>query len=144
LDRLRSVAGRAPENWSDVLEIVELVNALRSGEPRTRHRAALASVSSAHADAEVDDLVDAQLSESEPNVAGALEWAIARGGEGAVELLRAGAEAGDADVRGNAVRALAHLEGMTATAALADFLDDADPAVRGRAALESGRRGVTA
>src|SRR5699024_4300853 len=37
LDRLRSVAGRAPENWSDVLEIVELVNALRSGEPRTRH-----------------------------------------------------------------------------------------------------------
>lgn len=142
LGRLRSVADRAPGSWSDVLEVVGLINALRSEEPRTRHRAALASASSAHA--EIDDLVDAQLSEPELNVAGALEWAIARGGEGAVELLRGGAESGDAEVRGNAVRALAQIEGMTATAALAEFLDDVDPAVRGRAALETGRRGVTA
>lgn len=141
LSRLRLVAERAPTSWNEALEVMGLVNALRSDEPRRRLRAAL--VSSARGDRGIRDLVEAQLSETETNVAGALEWAIARGGEGAVDRLRSRATDGDAVVRANALRALAQIEGRTATAALKAFLADPDSGIRGGAALALGRRGVT-
>ncbi|MFD3836162.1 MerR family transcriptional regulator [Streptomyces sp. NPDC058642] len=138
LTRLRRIDAAEPAAWEDVLQIVVFLQALGSKSPAARQRAALSPA----AEIPVEALVEAVLRESDPNVAGALRWALARSGDGATALLAQGLGSPVAAVRERAVRSLAELPGDEATARLRDALTDPDAVVRGHAALALGTRGV--
>lgn len=140
LTRLRRIGAAEPAGWEDVLRIVSLLQALGSKSAGTRQRAALSAVE--HGAAPVEALVEAVLSESDPNVAGALRWALAQSGEDAPALLAQGLGSPAAEVRKRAVRSLAEIPDDEATALLRDALGHPDTVVRGYAALALGARGV--
>ncbi|MEU1199744.1 MerR family transcriptional regulator [Streptomyces sp. NPDC005813] len=140
LTRLLRIDAAEPAGWEDVLQVVALLQALESKSPDARQRAALSSAD--EVPVPVAALVEAALSETEPNVAGALRWALARSGEGGTELLAEGLGSPVAAVRERAVRSLAEMPGDAATARLRDALANPDVAVRGHAALALGTRGV--
>ncbi|GID32004.1 MerR family transcriptional regulator [Paractinoplanes brasiliensis] len=142
LQRLRAVDATRPEGWPDVLRIVELMHGLASPDAARRQQAVLAPADDVPVP--VDLLAGAVLSESDPNVAGALRWALARAGDDALSGVAPGITSGDVDVRRRAVSAIANIPGDEATAVLADALGDGDPTVRGNAALALAARGVTA
>ncbi|MER6670129.1 MerR family transcriptional regulator [Amycolatopsis japonica] len=139
LDRLRAVDGSAPTGWEGVLRIVELLHGLNSPHAARRQQTALAP-----AEVPAELLAGAVLSEADPNVAGALRWALARAGGDSVASLASGARSDDVDVRRRAILAIAGMPGDEATAALAEALGDRDRAVRARAALALGSRGESA
>lgn len=138
LTRLRRIDATEPAGWEDVLQVVVRLQALGSKSAAARQRAAL----SAADDIPVEALVEAVLRETEPNVAGALRWALARSGDGGTALLAQGLGSPVAAVRERAVRSLAELPGDEATARLRDALTDPDVVIRGHAALALGTRGV--
>ena len=80
LTRLRRIDAAEPAGWEDVLRVVALLQALGSESAGKRQRAALSSVE--EVPVPVEALVEAALSETDPNVAGALRWALARSGDG--------------------------------------------------------------
>ncbi|MFJ8916292.1 HEAT repeat domain-containing protein [Amycolatopsis sp. NPDC102389] len=139
LDRLRAVDGSAPAGWEGVLRIVELLRGLNSPHAARRQQTALAP-----AEVPAELLAGAVLAEADPNVAGALRWALARAGGDGVASLASGARSEDVDVRRRAILALAGMPGDEATAALTEALGDPDPAVRARAATALGSRGESA
>ncbi|MGW1206782.1 MerR family transcriptional regulator [Streptomyces cyaneofuscatus] len=153
LTRLRRIHAADPAGWEDALQVVTLLQALGSKSADVRQRAALASASSAFPGSSassadevpvpVEALVEAALGESDPNVAGALRWALARSGDGAPALLAEGIGSPVAAVRERAVRSLAVLPGDEAAGQLRDALAHPDPVVRGHAALAIGARGDT-
>ncbi|MZF54000.1 MerR family transcriptional regulator [Streptomyces sp. SID5594] len=150
LTRLRRIHAADPAGWEDALQVVTLLQALGSKSADARQRAALASASSAFPGSSADEvpvpveaLVEAALGESDPNVAGALRWALARSGDGAPALLAEGIGSPVAAVRERAVRSLAVLPGGEAAGHLRDALAHPDPVVRGYAALAIGARGDT-
>ncbi|MFD3647945.1 MerR family transcriptional regulator [Streptomyces cyaneofuscatus] len=153
LTRLRRIHAADPAGWEDALQVVTLLQALGSKSADARQRAALASASSAFPGSSassgdevpvpVEALVEAALGESDPNVAGALRWALARSGDGAPALLAEGIGSPVAAVRERAVRSLAVLPGGEAAGHLRDALAHPDPVVRGHAALAIGARGDT-
>ncbi|WP_314178546.1 MerR family transcriptional regulator [Streptomyces winkii] len=131
-----------PAGWEHVLKVVALLQALGSQRTEVRQRAALSSAD--EVPVPVEALVEAALSETEPNVAGALRWALARSGDDAgPALLARGLGSPVAAVRERAVRSLVEMPGDEATARLRDALANTDVAVRGHAALALGTRGVT-
>src|SRR3954447_10437785 len=67
LTRLGRIGDAEPAGWEDVLQIVALLHALGSDSAGRRQRAALSSVG----EVPVEALVEAALSETDPNVAGA-------------------------------------------------------------------------
>jgi DNA-binding transcriptional MerR regulator len=138
LDRLRTVDSSAPDGWESVLRIVELLHGLNSPDAGRRQQAVLA-----HAPIPTDLLAGAVLTESDPNVAGALRWALARAGADGLASVAVGVRSENVDIRRRAVQAIAEIPGDEATALLAEALSDPDPAVRRYAALASGPRGVT-
>jgi DNA-binding transcriptional MerR regulator len=140
LTRLRRIDAAGPERWEDALQVVALLQALGSKSADARQRAALSSVD--EVPVPVEALVAAALSETEPNVAGALRWALARSGGGGSELLAEGLGSPVAAVRERAVQSLAEMPGDEATARLRDALAHPDLVVRGHAALALGTRGV--
>ncbi|TDT42191.1 transcriptional regulator [Streptomyces sp. BK208] len=140
LTRLRRIDAAGPAGWEDVLQVVALLQALGSKSADTRQRAALSSVHEAAVP--VEALVEAALNETDPNVAGALRWALARAGDDGTALLVRGLGSPVAAVRERAVQALAELPGEEAAAQLRLALDGPDPVVRGYAALALGTRGV--
>lgn len=140
LTRLRRIDAADPADWEDVLQVVALLQALGSQSADVRQRAALASAGGAPVP--VEALVEAALSEREPNVAGALRWALARSGDGGLALLAKGLGSPVAAVRKRAVQCLAEMPGGEATGHLRDALTSPDVAVRGYAALALGTRGV--
>ncbi|WP_413099831.1 MerR family transcriptional regulator [Streptomyces sp. Inha503] len=143
LERLRTIDASAPTGWQDVLRMVELMQGLSSTSAARRQQAVLARPEGMTVPAEL--LAGAVLAESDPNVAGALRWALARSGGDGVATLAAGARSEDVDVRRRAVLAIAGMRAAPdATAVLADALGDPDATVRRHAALALGRRGVTA
>ncbi|GAB1510923.1 MerR family transcriptional regulator [Actinophytocola sp. KF-1] len=143
LERLRAIDASAPSGWQGVLRIVELMQGLNSASAARRQQAVLTRQEGAPVPAEV--LAGAVLAEADPNVAGALRWALARAGGDGVAALAAGAGSADVEVRRRAVVAIAEMaDAPGATEVLADVLGDEDATVRGRAALALGRRGVTA
>ncbi|MFH9203051.1 MerR family transcriptional regulator [Streptomyces anulatus] len=137
LTRLRRVHATDPAGWEDVLHVVTLLGALGSKSADARQRAALASVD----EVPVEALVEAALGEGDPNVAGALRWALARSGGGGPALLAEGLGSPVAAVRERAVRSLAEMPGGEATALLRNALASPDDMVRGYAALALGTRG---
>ncbi|MET8024027.1 MerR family transcriptional regulator [Streptomyces avermitilis] len=140
LTRLRRIDAAAPAGWENVLQVVALLQALGSKSADVRQRAALSSVD--EVPVPVEALVEAALSETEPNVAGALRWALARSGDGGPELLAEGLGSPVAAVRKRAVQSLAEMPGDEAAAQLRDALANPDVVVRGYAALTLGARGL--
>ncbi|GGP55604.1 MerR family transcriptional regulator [Streptomyces melanogenes] len=138
LTQLRRIEAAEPGDWEDVLQVVALLQALASKSADARQRAALSPV----AEVPVEALVEAVLSETEPNVAGALRWALARSGDGGPALLAQGLDSPVAAVRERAVRSLAELPDGEATEHLRAALAHPDAVVRGVAALALGTRGV--
>ncbi|MFG3343653.1 HEAT repeat domain-containing protein [Streptomyces sp. NPDC048018] len=140
LHRLSRIESAEPTDWQDVLKIVALLHALASPNADTRQRAALTSAE--EPPIPVEALVDAALREDDPNVAGALRWALARSGadDGPALLARALASP-RATVRSRAVQALAELPGDRAARRLREALAHSDTAVRRYAALALGARG---
>ncbi|MFI8188633.1 MerR family transcriptional regulator [Streptomyces sp. NPDC085946] len=140
LTRLRRIDATGPADWDDVLQVVALLQALGSKSADARQRAALSSGD--EVPVPVEALVEAVLRETEPNVTGALRWALARSGDGGPALLAEGLGSPVAAVRERAVRSLAELPGDEATARLRHALAHPDPVVRGHAALALGARGA--
>ncbi|KOX26365.1 MerR family transcriptional regulator [Streptomyces sp. NRRL F-6491] len=140
LTRLRRIGAAEPTGWEDVLRTVALLQALGSKSAGTRQRAALSVTE--EAPLPVEALVEAVLNESDPNVAGALRWALARAGEEGAALLAEGLGSPAAEVRKRAVLSLAEIPDDGATALLRDALAHPDAAVRRYAALALGTRGV--
>lgn len=141
LTRLRRIGAAQPTDWADVLQIVALLQALGSENAGKRQSAALSSVR--EVPVPVEALVEAALSESDPNVAGALRWALAQSVDDVLEPLAEGLDAPTAEVRERAVKSIAEIPGDDATALLRDALVGPDPVVRRYAALALGARGVT-
>jgi DNA-binding transcriptional MerR regulator len=143
LDRLRTVDASTPSGWEGVLRIVQLLHGLNSPSAARRQQTVLDPAEDVPVP--TDLLAAAVLAESDPNVAGALRWALARAGDEGVASVVTGLSSTDVAIRRRAVLAVAALpESPGTNAALADALGDSDPAVRRPAALASGRRGVTA
>lgn len=140
LTRLRRIDAAEPTGWEDVLQVVALLQALGSKSADARQRAALSSAG--ELPVPVEALVEAALSEGDPNVAGALRWALARSGDGAPALLAEGLASPLAAVRERAVQCLAEMPGDEAAAQLRAALTNPDVVVRGYAALALGTRGV--
>ncbi|WP_169984098.1 HEAT repeat domain-containing protein [Microbispora sp. H10836] len=138
LTRLSRIGAAEPADWEGVLRVVALLQALGSESAGKRQRAALSSA----AEVPVDALVEAALSETDPNVAGALRWALARSGDDALGLLAEGLGSPAAEVRERAVRSIAEIPDAAATALLRDALTSSDVVVRRCAALALGARGV--
>lgn len=141
LERLRAVDASAPFGWQDVLRIVELLHGLNSPDAARRQQTVLAPAEDVPVPTEL--LAAAVLAESDPNVAGALRWALARAGGDGVASLASGAYSENVDIRRRAVMAIAEMSGDEATAVLADALRDSDTTVRRHAALALGTRGAT-
>ncbi|MFE5212575.1 HEAT repeat domain-containing protein [Streptomyces sp. NPDC056600] len=140
LTRLRRIEAADAADWQDVLQVVSLLQALGSQSAHTRQRAALAS--GAGSTVPTEALVEAALHETDPHVAGALRWALARSGDSAAPLLAEGLTSPTAAVRERAAQCLAALPGDMATTLLRGALTHPDTAVRSRAALALGTRGV--
>jgi DNA-binding transcriptional MerR regulator len=141
LARLRTVGAAEPAGWQDVAHIVNLLHGLGSQSASRRQQAILAPAEHSSAPAEL--LVRAVLTESDPNVAGALRWALARAGGDGVARLASAMTSDDVELRRRAVLALAELPDDEATAMLTDALGDTDTMIRRHAALAVGARGVT-
>lgn len=90
----------------------------------------------------VEALAEAALSERDPNVAGALRWALAQSGEGGLALLAEGLGSSAAEVRKRAVQSIAEIPNDKATALLRDALAHPDIVVRRYAAVALGARGA--
>ncbi|MFF8428492.1 HEAT repeat domain-containing protein [Streptomyces sp. NPDC016566] len=140
LTRLRRIHAADPAGWEDVLQVVALLQALGSQCADVRQRAALSS--GGEVPVPVEALVEAALGETDPNVAGALRWALARSGDGGPALLAEGLRSPAAVVRERAVQALAEMPGEEAAERLRDALAHPDAVVRGHAALALGTRGA--
>jgi DNA-binding transcriptional MerR regulator len=140
LTRLRRIGAAEPVGWEDVLQIVALLQALGSESAGKRQRAALSSVE--EVPVPVEALVEAALSETDPNVAGALRWALAQSGDGGLALLAEGLGSPVAEVRKRAVQSIAEIPNGEATALLQDALANSDIVVRRYAALTLEARGV--
>ncbi|MEU8118467.1 HEAT repeat domain-containing protein [Spirillospora sp. NPDC049024] len=140
LTRLHRIDAAEPAGWEDVLQTVALLQALRSESPGKRQRAALSSVE--EVPVPVEALVEAALGETDPNVAGALRWALAQAGDSALAPLADGLGSPAAEVRKRAVQSIAEIPGDEATALLQDALKSPDIVVRRYAALALGTRGV--
>lgn len=140
LTRLRRIGAAEPAGWEDVLQTVALLQALGSESAGKRQRAALSSVDGAVVP--VEALAEAALAESDPNVAGALRWALAQTGDGGLALLAEGLGSPAAQVRRRAVQSIAENPNSEATVLLRDALTDTDTVVRRHAALALGARGV--
>ncbi|MFG3119616.1 MerR family transcriptional regulator [Streptomyces sp. NPDC048197] len=140
LTRLRRIDAAEPAGWEDVLQIVALLQALGSKSATERQRAALSAVE--ELSVPVEALVEAVLNESDPNVAGALRWALVQSGEDGLALLAEGLGSPAAEVRKRAVQSIAELPNGAATALLQDALTNPDTVVRRYAALALGARGV--
>ncbi|MYZ06205.1 MerR family transcriptional regulator [Streptomyces sp. SID2999] len=143
LERLRVIDASAPAGWQDVLRVVELMRELDSTSAARRQQAVLTRPEGMPAPAEL--LAGAVLSESDPHVAGALRWALARTGDDGVAALAAAARSEDVDTRRRAVLAIAGMADVPgAIPVLTDRLEDPDVLVRRQAALALGAHGVPA
>ncbi|AZG47437.1 HEAT repeat domain-containing protein [Gordonia insulae] len=136
---LERIGQTTPLDWADVLRSVRLMSDLGSDSAMVRHRAAMAT--SGHP-LSPEAIADAVLAESEPNVSGALTWALAASGSDAgVQVLAIGLQSDDVDRRRRAVSAIAELAGPEVVDVLRRALPDPDAIVRGRAATALGARG---
>lgn len=139
LGRLRRVRAGEPSAWTDVLGLVALLRGLGSVEPARRLQAVLAAPDGPLPAA---SLAEALVEESDTNVAGALQWALARSGaDAALPVLESALADPDRAVRRRAVTSIGRLGTPGSTAVLTRALDHPDDDVRGRAAVVLGSQG---
>ena len=140
LSRLTAVSAASPEDWPAVLDVVQLLKGLESTHAPERQRAAFDAASS---DAPLAELIaHALLQEQEPNVAGALHWALGRTAGSGASVLGAALQQPDPATRERAVLALAKLGGADAVEMLRGALTDPTQRVRYRAARVLGEWGI--
>ncbi|MDN6555973.1 MAG: MerR family transcriptional regulator [Acidipropionibacterium acidipropionici] len=142
LVRLRGIEASEPRSRQDVLDVVGLLSALRSGDPARRVAAALSTGSEPTGEEGPrmsGQLVDSYLDEPDDGVAGTLRWAVARAGRPALEALADRARDIDRQVRLRIVLALDEFDDPASSSLLAGFLGDPDLAVAGHAALVLAR-----
>lgn len=139
LTKLERVDAASPAEWDHVLRLISLLRALESESGARRQQAILSQ--DGNAALPVAALVEAALSEDDPNVAGALRWSLARAGGRGLAGLATGLDSENVDVRRRATVAIAAVQTAEATVLLRRALDDSDATVRGRAALALGSRG---
>ncbi|WP_454696813.1 HEAT repeat domain-containing protein [Achromobacter aegrifaciens] len=140
LARLGAVRAALPADWPTVLEIVQLLNKLDSADAPVRQRAALdAAISGAPV---AERVAQALLQEQDPNVAGALRWALGRAEGAGIGVLAAALRLPDAEVRERAVVALAYVGSAEAFDLLRGSLADSSAAIRYRVARVLGAQGV--
>ncbi|MGC4961127.1 MerR family transcriptional regulator [Gordonia sp. DT218] len=136
---LRRIEASTPADWDDVLRAVRLMHDLGSDSAGVRYRAALAAMGHQLSS---EAVADAVLAEADPNVSGALTWALAASGDTAgTAVLATGLRSDDVEVRRRAVSAVAELAGPLVADVLRGALTDPDIVVRSRAALALGARG---
>ncbi|WP_238334933.1 HEAT repeat domain-containing protein [Kribbella amoyensis] len=140
LDRLQAIDSAGPDDWPDVLRVVELLRGLDSVDAARRQQAALTPDDELPSEV----LAAALLTESDPNVAGALRWALARSTDDVLAALAPALRSADLVIRRRAIVAIAEVPGADATAVLTGALEDLDLTVRKHAAIALGRRGETA
>lgn len=139
LRRLDQVRASGPAACSDVLRTIGLIRGLQAHSPSARQRFALSRTGGDDRDAV--HLAAATLEESDPHVAGALDWALARTRDGAVPVLAEALGSPAPERRRRAVRALAKIGSPRAAEVLAEALRHPDQVVSGRAALVRGALG---
>lgn len=139
LTKLERVDATVPSAWEDVLRMVTLLRALESEFAARRQQAILNQ--DGNASLPIDALVEAALTEDDLNVAGALQWSLARASGQGVTHLAVGLQSQEVDVRRRAVAAIAAVRTLEATTHLRQALEDSDATVRSRAALALGARG---
>ncbi|GAA3722592.1 MerR family transcriptional regulator [Gordonia hankookensis] len=136
---LRRIEASTPADWEDVLRAVRLMHDLESDSAGVRYRAALAAMGHQLSS---EAVADAVLAEADPNVSGALTWALAATGDAAgTAVLATGLRSDDVEVRRRAVSAVAELAGPGVADVLRGALTDTDVVVRSRAAMALGARG---
>ncbi|MFW0791877.1 MerR family transcriptional regulator [Gordonia sp. CPCC 205333] len=140
LANLERVDAAAPSAWNDVLRIVSMLAALGSDSAGRRQQAVLAADAGSALPAEA--LVAALLTEHNPNVAGALRWALGRSAGDGATALAGGLESGDPTIRRRAIDAVDALADRDAERLLRAALHDSDVGIADRAALNLGGRGV--
>ncbi|GHJ47413.1 MerR family transcriptional regulator [Catellatospora sp. TT07R-123] len=140
LHRLGQVRASDPAAWSDVLRTIGLMRGLDTGSPSARQRLVLALGEQDERDTTL--LAETALNEADANVAGALQWALARKGEGAIPVLAEALDSPDPERRHRALAALAKIDSPRAVAVLADAYRHPDPLVSARGTLARGRRGT--
>ena len=141
LRNLERIDAAAPAQWDEVTGIVALLCGLESDSGNRRQQAVLSQ--HAAGSLPVDAVVQAALTEEDPNVAGALRWSLARAAGAGLTELAAGLDAAQVQVRRRAVLAIAAVPSAEATPLLRRALGDTDPIVRERAALALGSRQVS-
>lgn len=139
LTKLERVDATAPAAWEDVLRVVTLLRALESEFAAHRQQAILNQ--EGNVALPIDALVEAALAEDDLNVAGALQWSLARAAGQGITHLAVGLQSLEVDVRRRAVAAIAAVHTAEATTYLRQALADSDATVRSRAALTLGARG---
>lgn len=130
----------AASQWGEVMGTIALLRELESESGARRQQAVLAQYE--RTPLPVDALVEAALSEDDPNVAGALRWSLARGAGEGLTALAGGLTSESVKVRRRAAAAIAEITTTEATMLLKTALTDCDVAVRDRAALAIGMRRV--
>lgn len=143
LRRLQRVGEAGAGDWADVLQTVQLLRESESEYAALRQRAAL-STAGRRPLLPAGSLAEALLSEPDPNVAGALRWALAELGDSGLDALVAALDSSDGEVRQRAVVAIAEIHTPSASEALERALRASDDRVRRHAALALGARGITA
>lgn len=139
LRNLNQVQASEPAEWADVLHTIGLMRGLNAQDASERQRVALSRHNKDERN--VVPLVEAALSETDHNAAGALGWAVAQGGDAAVRFL---VEALESPIESRRLRALEILQKISsprASEALADAFHHPDPLVHARATLTRGKRG---
>ncbi|MFB7250641.1 MerR family transcriptional regulator [Microbacterium sp. NPDC056234] len=139
LRNLSRVQASGPGDWSGLLRTVGLIRGLDVEDASSRQRLAL-SLDASDAQNAVP-LLEAALNETDPNAAGALDWALARLPEAAVRHLAEALDSPIAARRLRATEALRKSDSPSASQALAAAFGNSDPVVHARAAIERGRRG---
>lgn len=139
--RLEEVQATDPRTWADVLRTVELIRGWESPSPSRRQHLALTAAEPDRRDVPV--LVEAMLRENSEDVAGALQWAIARSGDAALPAL-AHALTSDDDVRRRrAFDALVKLDTPDARRVVRESTTNEDPRIRTHAIIAGARDGAS-
>ncbi|MEE4025303.1 MerR family transcriptional regulator [Gordonia sp. PKS22-38] len=133
LRRLEWVEHAAPADWTDVVRVVTQARALESESGARRQQAVLSPTSGTSP--AIEELVRAVLSEDDPNVAGALRWAITRAGGQGLSGLARGLVDDDVAIRRRALAAIVAVDHPDVVALLRRALDDPDDEVSDRSAV---------
>lgn len=140
VQRLEEVQATVPKTWNDVLRTVGLIRALESASPSSRQQTALAVAEADQRDVPV--LVEAMLRENTEDAAGALQWAIARGGgDDAVPALADAIHSDDSDRRRRAFDALVKINTSAAQRVIMESAKHEDPRIRTRAIITRAQHG---